>query len=296
MFLSMTGFGTSQGHFSLKRGKIELSVEIKTVNSKYLDLNVRLPRPYSAFDADIGALVRMHLKRGRVDLNINVRTLEGADREWQVNTAQADAVRKALQSVQSTLQLKGDVTLSDLMNFPEWLQSSDVPIDKATEWPAIETVVTDALSKVTGVRVEEGRSLYAAIYEHRRRFEEAFDSIRKQHDKFVDILRDRLRERVLTLHGKEGIDSIRLEQEITLWTAKSDVKEEVDRLNHHLNTFDQLMKEGREVGRKLEFVIQEMQREVNTLGTKCPDAKLMPVIIELKTCVERIKEQIQNVE
>jgi len=292
----MTGYGISQATAITKRGKLEFSVEVRTVNSKFLDLNLRSPRPYVVFDSAISEKIRERFKRGRIDFTLNARVLEGPEREIIVNLAQAQAVKVALEEVQQKLQLSDPVQLANLLEFPEWIQSRDASINQAEEWPHLEKTIQEALEQCTKTRRAEGAKLHSFIQTQRKDFGVGYEKVRLQEDHLLRDLRTRAKERVLALFDSQGFDPHRLEQEIALWTARSDVKEELDRLQHHLQTFDQMMGLDQEVGRRLEFILQEIHREVNTLGTKCPDPKLTPVIIEMKTCLERIREQIQNVE
>ncbi|MDB5038930.1 MAG: YicC-like protein [Bacteriovoracaceae bacterium] len=293
--LSMTGFGSSTHVFKGRRGSLEITAEIRTVNSKFLDLSVRSPRPYVIFDADISKFIRTQLKRGRVDVNISARVIDGPAKAVHVNHAQAKELWKALNSVREDLGLK-TVEMGDLLAVPDWIESKDENIDTKEEWLFLKEVLSAALDAVTAARKSEGESLEKAIRTHLTRFEEIFKKIASGADAMVSDLRKRLRERVLDLHGSDGFDPQRLEQEITLWISRSDFREELDRIRHHLGTFETLLKEEREHGRKLEFLVQELQREVNTLGSKCSDAQTTPQIIELKTCIERIREQLQNSE
>lgn len=292
----MTGYGIAQKQVLSKRGKLEFSVEVRTVNSKFLDLNLRSSRSYVVFDSMVSEKIRQRLKRGRVDFTLNARVLEGADREISANIPQARAVKAALEEVQKNLNLSGSVQLSDLLEFPEWIQSKDASVDQTEEWPLLETVVDEALSQCIASRRKEGEKLHSFIKKQKDDFTVGYQRIRSQADQFLKDLRLRAKERIQSLFDTQGFEPQRLEQEVALWTARSDVQEELDRLQHHLQTFDQMMTSDQEIGRRLEFVLQEIHREVNTLGTKCPDAKLTPVIIEMKTCLERIREQIQNVE
>lgn len=296
MFVSMTGFGAAQHSFDLKRGKIQISVEIKSVNSKFLDLNLRSPRAYVIFDGNISKLVRQYLKRGRVDVTLTTHMLEGAEREVAVNISQAKVFYEGLEKVRKSLGVKTELSMAEVLEFPDFLQTKDVDVDEKEEWPLLEQVLRQALDKLVASRKFEGNGLHQIIADQKNKMSELYQSIRGKEDMTLASLRERLKERVKTLMGSTAYDPQRLEQEVTFWTAKSDFKEEMDRISQHFKSFDGLMAQSQEVGRKLDFLLQELHREVNTLGTKCSEAALTPTVIELKTCIERMREQIQNVE
>jgi uncharacterized protein (TIGR00255 family) len=296
MLLSMTGYGNATECFKTSRGSLEVTAEIKTVNSKFLDLSIRSPRAYIQFDSEIGKLVRAKLKRGRVDVGLTARLTEGTSKEFNINRAQVGQIHAMFEKLRDELHLKDPIRLSDLLKLPDWIESRDAAINLEEEWNCVNKVVAAAILQVIESRTNEGRSLQQAIENHRDRFGEVLEKIARSHDSLLANLRVRTRERVASLFGNDGFDPHRLEQEIVLWVARSDFQEELDRIRHHLETFDEIVDTEGEVGRKFEFLVQELHREVNTLGSKCPDAAVTPLVIELKTCIERIREQIQNIE
>lgn len=296
MFYSMTGFGSASKVFKGSRGEIEITAELRTVNSKYLDVAVRSPRAYVSFDAEISRLIRGHLRRGRIDVSLSMRVLDGLAEEIAVNHEQVKVLHKALEDVRKKLKLESEIVLADLLKFPDWIASKEVPVNKDEEWDFVKKVLELALKQVLSSREKEGRALEEFIETQRDRFGEILEQIGRKHESLLKNLRERTKDRVKNLHGTDGFDPHRLEQEVVLWVARADFQEELDRIRHHLETFDKLTDSDGEVGRKLEFLVQELHREVNTLGSKCPDASVTPLIIELKSCIERIREQIQNIE
>jgi uncharacterized protein (TIGR00255 family) len=296
MFMSMTGFGVACQSFKSRRGQLEISVEIRTVNSKFLDINIKSPRAYFSFDTDIGRVIRGFMKRGRVDVNVSMRVLDGTLEEVVINIPQAEKLHKALSSVREKFKIEREVQLGDLLKIPDWIESKETNFDLKEELGFVKMVVEDAIKQVIDSRKKEGKALEAVIEGHRDVLGEGLEKVGRLHDSLLQNLRDRMRERVKSLYGSDGFDPHRLEQEIVLWIARSDFREELDRIRHHLETFDKLIDSQGELGRKLEFLTQELHREVNTLGSKCPDAKVTPTIIEMKTAIERIREQIQNIE
>ena len=296
MLSSMTGYGLVSEVVQCGRGKLEISIEVRTVNSKFLDINVRSPRPYVVFDSQMGKLIRQYLKRGRVDVGVSVEVLEGRERDIYVNHTQAQAVFDGLDKVRKSLKIESPITVSDLLTQSDWLQKHDVDINEQEEWGFIESIFKKTLAAVVKSRLSEGESLRASIQNHRKLFEASFEKIRSRHSEMLVMVRQKAKDRLEQLFQGQNFDPNRLEQELVMWVSRSDFHEEIDRIVHHLQTFDEVMSAGVEIGRKLEFVLQELHREVNTLGTKCPDAAALPLIVDLKSCLERMREQIQNVE
>jgi uncharacterized protein (TIGR00255 family) len=226
-------------------------------------------------------------------VNVSVR---GVSQEILIHLDQAEEIFKGLSRVQTQLKLSGEIGMRELLAVPDWIQTKDQMIDSEEEWKHLEEVAKESLQKVFEGRKLEGQALEKVIRGHKKKFEEVFAQISARADTIVVQLRERLRERVRELSESTNLDQNRLEQEITLWIARADFREEIDRIRHHLKTFEEILGEQREQGRKLEFLIQELHREVNTMGSKCADASGTAQVIELKTCIERIREQLQNSE
>lgn len=296
MLLSMTAFGARSQLVPLKNQQLELSIEIKTLNSKFLDLQLRLPRVYGAFERNLAALIREQLIRGRVEVNVFRRVLEGPVQEIAVNLSQARALKEALSRVSEELQLSGEVSLQDLLVQPDWLQAKEASVDEAAEWPALQKLVSECLKQVVEVRKEEGQTLRGLIGEHQDQFSKLYQEIKNAHATSLEALRERWRIRLQELSQDQPLDPARREQEIAIWLARSDFQEEIDRIGHHLEVMAKLLKDGREVGRKLDFICQELHREVNTMGSKSDDKLLTQKVVEMKSFLEKIREQVQNIE
>ncbi len=294
--LSMTGFGAESKVFKFQKSSIEVSVEIKTVNSKFLDLSIRSPRGYQVFDSEIGKWVREKLKRGRVDISISRRVVDGKTNEIHLNLEEAAQIYQGLKKVHKNLGFKSDIAFSDLLSIRDWIDTHETQLNEKEEREFLRKVLSGALAKVLKSRKAEGEALDKMIRLHINKFVDIFEKIASRNDEILNVQRERIKERIKQLFGTEGLDSQRLEQEVALSVSRADFREEVDRIRHHLKTFEGIMKGDNEQGRALEFLVQELHREVNTLGSKCAEAKVTPLIIELKTCIERIREQLQNSE
>jgi uncharacterized protein (TIGR00255 family) len=296
MLKSMTGYGSVRQVVTLSRGRVELSIELKSINSKFLDLNLKMPRFYAPLESRLATRVRDFLKRGRVDVFVNATVIEGEDRKILVNPAQAQQALSALQTVATKLQLSQPVDLNHLMAMGDWWKAADVVIQEEEDWAALEPLLVNALANLNDARAHEGRTLAAAMREHLAAFRAHYEFFRSQSDVLLDALKTRVRDRLKDLMSDVTLDANRLEQEIVFWVGRSDFREELDRLGHHLQSISDLLDRGVEAGRKLEFVLQELHRETNTLGSKLTDARLTSRVVEMKTNLERMKEQSLNIE
>jgi uncharacterized protein (TIGR00255 family) len=296
MLLSMTGYGSAAGILREADFELELSVEIKTLNSKYLDLQCRLPRVYNSLERDLGLIIREKLKRGRVEVSVYRRVLQGPVQELAVNVQQARALAEAFKRVEMAVEIPTALTLADLLSQPDWLQSKEPEIHRETEWKLLQDLAQKALEAVSESREQEGRSLHRILYDHRVQFEKVFQELAQANEQLVPTLRERWSKRLKEIAPDVRVDANRLEQELVLWVSRADYQEEIDRIRHHLEVFDKIMAQSGEAGRRFEFLLQELHREVNTLGSKCDQKALTAKVVELKSYLEKMKEQVQNVE
>lgn len=291
----MTGFGTASMQLDLSRGRVDISCEVRSVNSKYLDLSIRSPKTYSALDTEVTKLVRSRLKRGRVDLSYTVKFVQQGTKSIEIHKDQVAKLYNELNRVKKDLGLVPEISITDLLKFSDWLEVAEPVIDAQIDWPGISSVLDKALSSLIQSREIEGKSLEGILTMHRKDYETLYSQFAARSDSMLSAVRERFKERMKTFSEIEKLDPHRLEQELTFWIGRADFREEVDRIRQHLVTFDQILKSSEgETCRKLEFLVQELQRETNTLGSKCPDAGMTPVVVEMKAAIERIREQLQN--
>jgi len=296
MLFSMTGYGAATSQVKDSETELEISLEIKTVNSKYLDIQFRMPRHYTPLERELAACIRDKLKRGRVEVSVFRRVLFGPVKELAVNVAQAKALAEAYRSVEKALSIPASLNLQDLLSQPDWLQSKDTDMDRALEGPALDQLFVQVLDRVIEVRKSEGDSLKRILVEQRTAFEKLFNEVAAGNSQIIPLLRERWKKRLKEIAPDLNLDPNRLEQELVLWVARSDFQEELDRISHHLQVFDKIISAGGETGRKMDFLLQELHREVNTLGSKCDQNSLTEKIVEMKSYLEKMKEQTQNLE
>lgn len=296
MLKSMTGFGSASDSFRSERGELELIVELKTLNSRFLDISLRSPRGYSALEQKIQKKLREKLKRGRVELYITRRVLEGFSSVPRVNRDQVSALVKSYEDAIEASGLQLDIQLQDLLVFPEWIESPEASLDIEQEWSCLQKVLDRALSAVSESREQEGRSLQKTLSQFVKQMADHLPQISEKNLVSQKAFKDRLKQKILELSEDRSFDPERLEQEVSIWVAKSDYQEEIDRLSHHLDSMQSLCESSSEAGRRFDFLIQEVHRELNTLGSKAVEAPITHQVIEMKSILEKLREQVQNIE
>lgn len=289
---SMTGFG---------RGEVENDgrvwvAEIRCVNNRYLDLKMKLPRGYTPLEEKIRKKVAHLHVRGRVDLFLAVSGDFSDLQEVKVNTDLAGGYHKALQQLSDTFGVPLDISAKNLASFPEVVtrEQRDEDLDKI--WPYVEKVVDMALQNCTDMRMQEGEALAKDLQGRLDTFTTTIDTIEKDIPLLLEDRQKHLAERLEKLLGNVQLDPARLTQEVAVLADKTDVTEEVVRLRCHIQQFESFLGEDGGVGRKLDFLIQEFLREVNTLASKINDASIAHHTVDLKSELEKMREQVQNIE
>jgi uncharacterized protein (TIGR00255 family) len=294
MIRSMTGYG----HAEVAGVRLSLSVECKSLNHRHLDVALRLPRALSAFELDARRLIQGAVQRGRIEVSVTVAPLEGTPAaDLTINMAQARAYIEMARRAGDALNLGGIPSLQWMLEQPGVItREEQTPLSPEEGWPLLHDALEKALGELRGRRDAEGaaldkelRALLATMGEHvgvmAARGPAA--TARKQ---------QRLRERVQALVGSTPLDEARLATEVAMWAEKSDITEELARLRAHMGELARLLDEGGAVGRTLDFLIQEMTREVNTVGSKADDLELSQAAIAAKSTLEKLREQAQNIE
>jgi uncharacterized protein (TIGR00255 family) len=288
----MTGFGRGEatGH-----GRA-FTVEVHSVNHRFLEVRCRVPKRLSGLEPRIQQVIQQRFARGHFEVSVLDRDLEGRSRTLRVDILLARQYVEALRTLQRELQVPGEVTLEALTAQRELIavEESEESLDES--WGEVLPALTIALDALAGMRGREGQALVGAIDKHLEEVEAILDGIVARAPELVRAQRDRLRERVVDLLEGHLPDPTRLEQEVAFLAERADVAEECDRLKSHLVQFGKALNQAGQQGRRLDFLIQEMHREANTIGSKAGDAALAQDVVGLKLIVERLREQVQNIE
>jgi len=294
MIRSMTGYGRAE----VAGVRLGLSVECKSLNHRHLDIALRMPRALSAFELDARRLIQGAIERGRVEVSVSVAPFEGAPAaDLTINMAQARAYTALARRAGDELKLGGVPTLQWLLEQPGVItREEQTPLSPEEGWPLLHDALEKALGELRGRRDAEGtaldkdlRALLAAMGEH-------VGVMAARGPAATERKQQRLRERVQALIGGTPLDEARLATEVAMWAEKSDITEELARLRAHMGELARLLDEGGAVGRTLDFLIQEMNREVNTVGSKADDLELSQAAIAAKSTLEKLREQAQNIE
>ena len=292
MVKSMTGFG----HAEAVSEKRKLTVEMKSVNNRYLDVNIRMPKKFSAFEAQIRNVLKEYVSRGKVDVFISEETFAEGAGEVVLNTALARQYMEACNSISSELGIDGQVKITDIARFPDVITVREPETDEDELWAEIESVVRACAEKFNAARIAEGERLRADMTAKLHQMESNVAYIEEHEPQIMADYRARLMKKLSDILEDRTIDENQLATALIIYSDKICTDEETVRLKSHIiQMIDELGKDE-SVGRKLDFLAQEMNRESNTILSKAGDLATSNVGIELKTEVEKIREQIQNIE
>lgn len=290
MIKSMTGYGKGEAEFEGRR----FIVELRSVNHRYCDVSIRLPRRYTALEADIKKSVSGSISRGKLDVTLTIEGNEGTALGLEVNTPLADSYYSALCSLKERLGLAGEITVRDISSVPDVITMKEEPLDIKRYWPFIEAATKKGLEALDDMKMAEGAALTADIFGRLEQIYMATDDVAVRAPAVVASYKDRLAERIRGM-GYEP-DQGRLVQEVACFADRCDISEEIVRLRSHLGQFKTIAVSPEPSGRKLDFLIQEINREVNTIGSKGNDAVISQKVVDLKAELEKVREQVQNIE
>jgi len=291
MIRSMTGFGSGRG---AANGE-DVVVEVRSVNHKFCEVKVRLPRELTALETDVGRTVKEKLARGGIEVAVR-RAGPGGSMAPRVDAALAEAYARAYAEVAARLGLHGQITLSDVVGAEGVIRLDDRDVDLDSARAATGKALAQALEALLAMRVREGTALRRDLEARLTVVEALVQRVDGLAPLAVEAHRRRLAERVQELTGGIPLDPGRLAQEVALLAERTDVAEEITRLRSHVEQCRALLGSGEPAGRKLDFLVQEMHREANTIGSKSQHAEISNVVVSLKADIERMREQVQNVE
>jgi uncharacterized protein (TIGR00255 family) len=291
---SMTGYGWGESsHDGLK-----VTVELSSVNRKQSEISISLPRDLEVLEAQIRDEVNRKLSRGRVTVRVSLHTAEGNEgARVQINKPLAQAYARELRAVAKELRLAGDLSVELLIRAPGVLDSNSKISDAEALWPSVFKALSQALGDMLKMRAREGGHLKKDLSDRIGAMRKAVTRIRKEAPVVQKRYREQLIERIKTAGLQElQIDEERISKEVVFFADRSDISEELTRLQSHFQQFDDCLKSGEPIGRTLDFLAQEMNREINTIGSKANDSLISREVVQLKTELEKFREQAQNVE
>jgi uncharacterized protein (TIGR00255 family) len=293
MISSMTAYAAAEE----ATDQVAITVELRAVNSRHLDVVVRLPGRLACLEDRVKSTISGRVNRGRVDTHIRVHDFGDAAAAFEVDTARAGALLEALDALKQSFGLAGTPSLDLLAGTPGIIKPAEVPVESEPFWPVMEACLERALDDLAAMRRQEGAFLETDINKRLDAIAGRLDRIDRDASDLLPVYQQRLTERIQTLTGGAvDIDPARIAQEAAFLADRSDICEEVVRARSHLVQWRQLMAGDAPAGRKLNFLIQELNREFNTMGAKVGKADLAHVIVDVKADLEKLREQVQNIE
>lgn len=293
MIRSMTGYGKYQ-HID---EELSFDIEMKSVNSRYLDINIKMPNHLNYLEDKIKKIIKEHISRGRVDIFIRTQRKGILSSNISINLDIAKEMKDKLSNISEYIGIENKVSLSDILKNEDVLMYEPKEIDEDKMFEVIKISLLNVLSNLDFMRREEGKALYDDLYLNIQKLRKIKNKISEYSTHVAGEQKKRLTENIEKLLDKRvEIDSDRIAVEVAFWADKADINEELIRLNSHFEQFENNLKSDIPVGKKLDFISQEMLRETNTIGSKSSKIEITENVIEAKSIIEKIKEQVQNVE
>ena len=292
MVLSMTGYGRAG---ALLHGR-DIKVELRSVNARFFEYSSRLPRSCAFLEDKLKKLVASRVSRGKVELSLSIQTVTAADTVVSVNWQLAEGYRAALNEMVERMDLKNDVSVGMLSRFPDVLTQTAAPTNEEELWQDVQSVAEKAVDAFVAMRAVEGEKLKEDVAGRLDTIETLVGQIEENSAGRVQAYSDKLYARLQELLGDRSIDESRLVTEAAIFADKTAIDEETVRLHSHVAQYREILALDEPIGRKLDFLTQELNRESNTIGSKCQDVAITRLVVELKSEIEKIREQIQNIE
>ena len=292
MIKSMTGYGGAKGSVE----GLEISVELKSVNNRYLDTSVRLPRSFLFAEDGIKAAVQRHISRGKVDVFVSVDSSAAGDMTVKINEPLLKGYMEAINSIANDYGLPNDMTAMSICRFPDVLSVEKKEMDAEAITAGIVAVAEDALKDFDAMRLREGEKLRDDVLSKLETIDSLVSTVEQESPKTLADYRARLESKMAEVLGSAGIDENRILAEAAIFADRIAVDEETVRLRSHMSQLKTMISGDSPTGRKIDFLIQEFNREANTIGSKCQNSSIAHVVVDLKSEIEKIREQIQNIE
>ncbi len=292
MIKSMTGYGGAKGSVE----GLEISVELKSVNNRYLDTSVRLPRSFLFAEDGVKAAVQRHISRGKVDVFVSVDSSAAGDMTVKINEPLLKGYMEAINSIANDYGLSNDMTAMSICRFPDVLSVEKKDMDAEAITAGIVAVAEDALKDFDAMRLREGEKLRDDVLSKLETIDSLVSTVEQESPKTLADYRARLESKMAEVLGSAGIDENRILAEAAIFADRIAVDEETVRLRSHMSQLKTMISGDSPTGRKIDFLIQEFNREANTIGSKCQNSSIAHVVVDLKSEIEKIREQIQNIE
>ena len=292
MIKSMTGYGSAKGTVE----GLEITVELKSVNNRYLDTSVRLPRSFLFAEEAIKAAVQAHISRGKVDVFVTVDTSDAGDMTVKVNEPLLRGYIEAIRHISCEYSLVNDMTAMSVSRFPDVLTVEKKDLDAEAISAGISAIADAALLDFDAMRLREGAKLRDDVLSRLDTIDRLVTTVENEAPKTVVEYRKRLEQKMQEVLGSTGIDENRILAEAAIFADRIAVDEETVRLRSHMSQLSDMINGSSPTGRKIDFLIQEFNREANTIGSKCQNSEIAHVVVDLKSEIEKIREQIQNIE
>ncbi|MFQ5532532.1 MAG: YicC/YloC family endoribonuclease [Candidatus Methylomirabilales bacterium] len=292
MLKSMTGYGRAEG----ATAAYLYTVEIQTFNHRFTDIRIRLPKALASLEHELHREVRERVHRGRFDVHVTEKLYGEIPRSLRIDRGAIQQYVNALRGIQQELDLRGDVTIEALIGIRDLVSLEVAEVDLAEVRTVVKQLLHRALDEVESMRGKEGDNLARALEVCLNEVEARLETVETRAPHVVEAYRTRMQQRVGALLGGVLPDPDRIAHEVVLFADRSDITEECTRLKSHIQQFRTSLQGIGPLGRRLEFLLQEMHREVNTIGNKATDAAISPAVVEIKADLERLREQVQNIE
>ena len=293
MIRSMTAYADTE----LTVGENRVTMEIRGYNSRYLDFTNRIPPTYQFLEEKLRQAISEKIARGRIEIKLSVQSVSEAPEAFAVNKSMAEGYYAALKTLKEHLHLEESVPLSLLAAKSGVIEPAKTEIETEAIWSAVSEALDRALSEFMDMKIAEGQNIAADLDKRLDTIDDTIQAIEERSTGLLGIYQERLKERINTLtHGMIDIDNARIAQEAAFLADKGDISEEIVRAKSHLDQFKQLMTAPEPAGRSLNFLLQEFNREFNTMGSKAGHADISHIIVAAKTELEKIREQVQNIE
>lgn len=292
MVTSMTGYGRGE---ATGEGKV-ITIEMKSVNHRYLETMVRLPRTYVVFEERIKNYLKDVFLRGRIDVFVNIEETGEITRKLKVDKELAMAYYESLKEIAHFLGIEHKIELMTLAQLPEIITIEQPEEDVELLWPVFLEALEMAAKEMQNMRIEEGKKLVADLLERKQYIAVVMEEIKQRSDLVVKEYQDKLETRIKELLNSPPVDEMRLAMEVAILADRSNITEEIVRMSSHLDQLKLFLTGEGPVGRKLDFLVQEMNREINTIGSKSNDLAISQRVVTVKSEIEKIREQVQNLE